>query len=50
MQTRADDTSVIIYTSGTTGRPKGAELTHSNMVMNAMVNRDLKSSTAEASV
>ncbi len=47
VQTQADDTSVIVYTSGTTGRPKGAELTHSNMVMNAIVNRDLKGSTAD---
>lgn len=35
--TQADDTAVIIYTSGTTGQPKGAELTHSNLVMNALV-------------
>ena len=36
-QTSAEDTAVIIYTSGTTGRPKGAELTHSNLMLNAIV-------------
>ena len=38
---RPDDTAVILYTSGTTGQPKGAELTHANMLLNAMVSRDL---------
>ncbi len=33
--TKADDTAVILYTSGTTGQPKGAELTHQNMILNA---------------
>jgi long-chain acyl-CoA synthetase len=40
-QTNADDTAVIIYTSGTTGRPKGAELTHSNLLMNAVISGGL---------
>jgi long-chain acyl-CoA synthetase len=35
VQTDPGDTAVIIYTSGTTGRPKGAELTHFQMYMNA---------------
>ncbi|WP_189034870.1 long-chain-fatty-acid--CoA ligase [Nocardia rhizosphaerihabitans] len=32
-----DDTAVILYTSGTTGQPKGAELTHANLVGNVDV-------------
>ncbi len=32
-----DDTAVVLYTSGTTGRPKGAELTHANLIKNAEV-------------
>ena len=34
----AEDPAVIFYTSGTTGRPKGAVLTHLNLVMNSTVN------------
>jgi long-chain acyl-CoA synthetase len=38
---RPDDTAVILYTSGTTGRPKGAELTHQNMLLNAIAAHDM---------
>ncbi len=35
-----DDTVVLLYTSGTTGEPKGAELTHGNMISNAAVSAE----------
>jgi long-chain acyl-CoA synthetase len=35
--TSAEETAVVFYTSGTTGEPKGALLTHLNLVMNATV-------------
>jgi long-chain acyl-CoA synthetase len=31
------DTAVMLYTSGTTGTPKGAELTHANLLSNCQV-------------
>lgn len=46
-ETGAEDTAVIIYTSGTTGRPKGAELTHSNLLLNAILSVDLLTTTPD---
>jgi long-chain acyl-CoA synthetase len=34
-----EDAAVILYTSGTTGHPKGAELTHGNLISNTEVTR-----------
>ncbi len=39
--TKENDTAVILYTSGTTGVAKGAELSHSNMVFNAIYSSKL---------
>ncbi|WP_105901042.1 long-chain-fatty-acid--CoA ligase [Vibrio gangliei] len=42
----ANDTAVILYTSGTTGQPKGAELTQSNMIMNAFATQTIAELTS----
>src|SRR6201996_8297383 len=40
VDTGDEDTAVILYTSGTTGHPKGAELTHGNLISNTEVARN----------
>ena len=45
--TRETDTAVVLYTSGTTGQPKGAELSHSNMVQNAQICKGILESAAD---
>jgi long-chain acyl-CoA synthetase len=42
------DPAVILYTSGTTGQAKGAELSHSNLVLNALTCNRLFGSTPAA--
>jgi len=49
-QTDPNDTAVIIYTSGTTGRPKGAELSHSNLMLNTIVATDLGNVSKEDNI
>jgi acyl-CoA synthetase (AMP-forming)/AMP-acid ligase II len=38
---RADDLATLMYTSGTTGKPKGAMLTHANVLANAAMGAEL---------
>ena len=45
--TDPSDTAVILYTSGTTGFPKGAELSHSNMVLNALASKSIMANVHE---
>jgi long-chain acyl-CoA synthetase len=47
VQREGDDVAVVLYTSGTTGHPKGAELTHTNILLNAIISRDLVGSGTE---
>jgi long-chain acyl-CoA synthetase len=37
---KSSDTAVLLYTGGTTGVPKGAELTHKNLLANALQTRE----------
>ncbi|SEG73976.1 long-chain acyl-CoA synthetase [Nonomuraea solani] len=41
VRTEPGDTAAILYTSGTTGQPKGAVLTHMNMLTNTMVSDEM---------
>jgi long-chain acyl-CoA synthetase len=44
------DTAVILYTSGTTGKPKGAELSHLNLMRNADVSARTNTTVGQGDV
>lgn len=46
-QVDGDDVAAFLYTSGTTGNPKGAMLTHNNLVINADQTRVATDSTCD---
>ena len=48
--TDEEDTAVILYTSGTTGKPKGAELTHLNLLRNAEISGSTMTEVREGDV
>lgn len=47
VETESNDTAIIVYTSGTTGHPKGAQLTHSNLMLSAVLNTNLVNLTSQ---
>ncbi|MGB8643699.1 MAG: long-chain fatty acid--CoA ligase [Anaerolineae bacterium] len=48
VEVKPEDTAILLYTGGTTGVPKGAELTHRNLVANAMQVREWFTNAHEA--
>ncbi len=44
---RPEDTAVLLYTGGTTGVPKAAEITHRNLVANALMTREWTSQAVD---